>query len=367
MKTILNEQIKRAKSLMGINEAVAPSSNILKAFFKDVTQDQIDNIFNKIEAKVGGLTGSNSLTSLMSAISSRKITKKYAVEVIIDTLQWADDEVATIIEKNAPDIVSSLENAAKSKTTKSEILAEVPELADLPDGVINSLFKKAAIEIGDEINVRKLIAMFSTEYPELFKKTWFKSLKNEEALLNVINQATQQFKGKNLQVVTSDIKKLLSDADSKLAELVKKKKITPEDKTLLEKVLSSTWGLVNPVHYKVLHPEKMDPWKTGGHIVGQIAVGYSLYALIKGWYETGSPFVGGAAAAQSEYGKIRRFTGSTGSEEDLRNFLMRTLNYSKEQAKQLNIKYIGDMKYQVSANNVVLIYKYQEDGTYKPE
>lgn len=343
MKNILNEEIKRTKRLMGlINEAAAPGNNILRSLFKNIVQDDIDNIFVKLESKIGKLSGTNSFTQLTNAITSRKITKKYAIEVVLDTLKWTDDEVATIIEKEAPAIISSLETAAKTKGTKSEILSAVPELADLPDGVVNSLFKKAGVEIGDEISVRKLIASYSSEYPELFRKTWFKSLKNEEALVNVINQATRKFKGKNLNVVTDEIKKLLSEANANLDELVKKKKITAEDKTFLQKALTNTWGVFNPVHFKVLHPEKMDPIKTGGHIAAQIFVGYGLYSIIKGWVETGSPFVGTGAAVSSEYGKYQRYTGSTGSEEDLRKYLMKQLGYTELQAKALKIKYIND-------------------------
>jgi hypothetical protein len=365
MKNMLNEEIKRNKRLMGLlNEAAAPP-NILKSLFNNIVQSDIDNIFNKIETKLGtSLGGPYSFTELTKAITNRKITKKYAIEVVLDTLNWTDDQVASIIEKDAPAIISSIEAAAAVKGTRSEILSAVPQLADLPDGVVNSLFKKVGVEIGDEINVRKLIATFSTDYPELFKKTWFKSLKNEEALVNVINQATKKFKGKNLNVVTSEIKDLLSEANKNLELLAKNKKITAEDKTFIQKTLSVT---LNPVHFKVLHPEKMDPIKTGVHIASQIFVGYALYAILKGWAETGSPVVGTGAAISSEYGKIQRYSGSTGSEEDLRKYLMKQFGYNEAQAKLLKIKYIDDSKYQVTANNVTLIYKYSEDGTYKQQ
>jgi hypothetical protein len=366
MKNNLKEEINRNKSLMGlINEAVT-SSNILKSLFKNIVQDDIDNIFAKIETKLGSSLGrSKNFTELINAITSRKITKKYAIEVIIDTLQWSDDEVASLIEKGSPTIISSIESAAKTKETKYELLGVIPELLDLPNGVVNILIKKAGVEFGDPVNVRKLITTFSTEYPELFKKTWFKTLKNEEALVNIINQATKKFKGKNLNVVTGEIKNLLSEANANLEKLAKNNKINAEDKTSIQKALLKTWGVFNPVHFKVLHPEKMDPIKTGGHIASTIVIGYSLYILIKGWIETGSPIVGAGAAVSSEYGKMQRYTGSTGSEEDLRKFLMKQLGYSEEQAKSLKIKYINDYKYKVSANNITVIYKYSEDGTYK--
>ena len=119
MKNNLKEEINRNKSLMGlINEAVT-SSNILKSLFKNIVQDDIDNIFAKIETKLGSSLGrSKNFTELINAITSRKITKKYAIEVIIDTLQWSDDEVASLIEKGSPTIISSIESAAKTKETK---------------------------------------------------------------------------------------------------------------------------------------------------------------------------------------------------------------------------------------------------------
>jgi len=367
MKTVLTEEIKKAKKLMGLlNEAAAPGGGILKALFRNLVADQIDNAFAKIEAKIGGsLTGSNSITSLERAISNNQITKKEALAILLDTLGMSDDVVADLIEKEVNASFVALQTAAKNKKTRGEIIAAVPELADLPDGVINSLLKKSGVKIGDAVTVRELIGTLSGSYPELFTQTWFKSWKNEAVLKGVINEAEQAFTGKNLAAVVDELKVMLSKANSIADDLMKKKKMTAEQGNSFKKSVGKFLESINPVKHEILDPKKVD-WSGTTKQFAKGAIGsYLIYKFATNWYETGSPIGGIIKTGSEEYEKAKEYvTPATGSKYDLKNFLMKTYGYTQKEVDALKIEYIGPSKYTVVSGGGTTTWEYDGKGTY---
>ena len=327
MKAILKEEIKKTIKLMGIlNEAAPPGGSLLKALFRNLIADQIDNVFNKIEAKIGkSLSGANSVTSLEKAISNKQITKKEVLSILLDTLNMSDDAVADLIEKEANATFTALQAAAKNKKTRGEIIAAVPELADLPDGAINSLLKKAGVTIGDEVTVRELIGKLSGSYPELFAETWFKSYKNEKILASVISEANQAFSGKNLAAIVDELKVMLSKANTMADDLMKKKKMTAEQGNSFKKSAAKFLNALNPFTKQMTDPSKIDWARSGKQFTIMAISSYLMYKIGKNWYETGSPIGGAVKTASDEYELGKKYiTPATGSKYDLKNFFMKS-------------------------------------------
>lgn len=366
MKTVLTEEIKKAKKLMGLLNEAAAGGGILKVLFRNMVTDQIDNAFAKIEAKIGSsLTGSNSLTSLEKAISNKQITKKEALAILLDTLGMSDDVVADLIEKEVNASFVALQTAAKNKKTRGEVIAAVPELADLPDGVINSLLKKAGVTIGDEITVRELIGTLSGSYPELFAETWFKSYKNEKVLAGLISEANQAFSGKNLAAIVDELKVMLSKANTMADDLMKKKKMTAAQGSSFKKSAAKFFESLNPITKQMTNPSKID-WARSGKQFALMAVGtYLMYKIGKNWYETGSPIGGAVKTASDEYELGKKYvTPATGSKYDLKNFFMKKYGYTQAEVDALKIEYIGASRYTVVSGGGTTTWEYDGKGEY---
>lgn len=366
MKTVLTEEIKKTKKLMGILNEAAPGGGILKALFRNLVSDQIDNAFTKIEAKIGGsLTGSNSITSLERAISNRQITKKEALSIILDTMGMSDDVVADLIEKEVNATFVLLQTAAKNKKTRGEIIAAVPELADLPDGVINSLLKKAGANFADGVTVRELIGQLSGSYPELFAQSWFRGYKNEAILARVINEAEQAFSGKNLAAVMDELKVMLSEANKMADDLMKKKKMTAEQGNSFKKSAGKFLESINPIKHDILDPKKVDWSKTTKQFAKAAIGSYLIYKIGKNWYETGSPIGGIVKTGSEEFEKAKEYvTPATGSKYDLKNYLMKTYGYTQKDIDALKVEYIGASKYTVVSSGGTTTWEYDGKGVY---
>lgn len=365
MKAVLTEEIKKAKKLMGILNEAAPGGGILKALFRNLVADQIENVFNKIEAKIGPLSGSNSLTSLEKAITNRQITKKEALTILLDTLGMSDDSVAELIEKEVNASFVALQTAAKNKKTRGEIIAAVPELADLPDGVVNSLLKKAGANFGNDVTVREFIGILSGSYPELFAETWFKSYKNEKVLASVIAEANQEFSGKNLAAVVDELKVMLSKANRTADELMKKKKMTAEQGASFKKSLGKFLGTMNPITKQLVNPSKIDWAKSTKQFLLMSVSGYLMYKIATNWYETGSPIGGAVKTGSDEYELGKKYiTPATGSKYDLKNYLMKKFGYTQAEVNALKIEYIGASRYGVTAGTIATTWEYDGKGDY---
>jgi len=366
MKTVLTEEIKKAKKLMGILNEAAPGGGILKALFRNLVADQIDNAFSKIEAKIGSsLSGSNSITSLERAITNKQITKKEALTILLDTLGMSDDSVAELIEKEVNASFVALQTAAKNKQTRGEIIAAVPELADLPDGVINSLLKKAGVKIGDEITVRELIGTLSGSYPELFAETWFKSYKNEKVLAGVISEANQAFSGKNLVAIVDELKVMLSKANTMADDLMKKKKMTSQQGSTFKKSAAKFFEALNPITKQMTNPSKVDWVRSGKQFTVMAVSTYLMYKLGKNWYETGSPIGGAVKTGSDEYELAKKYvTPATGSKYDLKNYFMKKFGYTQAEVDALKIEYIGASRYTVAAGGGTTTWEYDGKAEY---
>ena len=308
-ENLLKEEIKKSLRLMGIlNEAVSSTlgKDIIRALFKNLIKNDIDNIVAKIEAQVGKLKGTG-LAAIEGAIG-KSISRKEAISIIIDTLGKSSDEVVSMIETNAPQFFSSLEAAAKNKKTRSEFISSFPNLDDFPEDVVTLLLKKAGATFGNKVTIRELVSTFSTKYPELFKSAWFKEFKNEKAIDQVIIDAERAFTGKNLATVLDDLKAMMAAAEYDLEKLAAKKKISKADSITLKGTLKKLGDILNPINYKKFTDPDGKPvvnWlATGGQTVLEVMVLYGLTVWIKQSIESKSPIKGAVEAGKGEWNNL---------------------------------------------------------------
>lgn len=360
---LLENEINKSLKLMGLlTEAAIPAPKlILKALFGSLSE--LDGVMDKIAAKVGTSFRTRTLAGIESAIASNKITRKEVIGFILSELGKKPDEIVELMTSASPDLLNTLTTLAKQKKTRQEMISAVSGLSDLPDTVIDALLKKSGFVIGSKMTIRDFLNGLSTNYPELYKENWFKSLKNENTLAKLVADVEKQFTGKNLGAVESEIKNMMQETENLVVELAKKKKL--ENPNV---ILQASKKAGNTI-LKFINPFKVDPRGQAKFVATfftmttEAGVVILLYKLIKCYNKTEGVFGSAACLAKSEAESVADALKSeiNDSPDGLKQYLNK-LNpnvYTNEFLKNLPINPLGNGKYEVTKSDggkVIFIY-----------
>jgi hypothetical protein len=362
-KILLEEQVNKSLKLMGIlNEASSP---VIKKIFQGLFGglSNLDNVMNKIEAKVGSSFRTKTLAGIEAAIASNKITRKEVIGYIISDLNKSPDEIVDMIVTNSPDIMTTLTSLAKTKTTKQELIGAVPGLNDLPNNIVDTLLRKSGAVFANKVTVRDFILSISTNYPDLFAAHWYRGFKNESFILGLFKEVEMKFSGKNLTALEKEIKDMMAKASSSVDDAVQKKKLLEaEGGTVKSTLLKAGEGFIRTITpiRKSVSGDVL--WlKTGFTGMMEVSMIFLLYKFTNVLLSTDSPTAAtvtvvkneissGIAAATGVENASNNTSGKFGNSiPELRSFIKSlSASYTQDMVDGLAIKSQGGGKYEVT-------------------